>query len=106
MTARNSTATPTAVAQEATRTGRRREADAIAEGRGNTGSVMASASCAGQTATHWRHPVHSADLIVMGLSTGSMEGQALGHLAQSMQDWGLRRMRCGLNRAASPSSAP
>src|SRR5579859_6390579 len=65
-----------------------------------------SASFAGQTATHSRHPVHSADLMVTNLSTGSAEGQALKHFAQSMQVSGLRRMRAGLRSDVIPSSAP
>src|SRR5271167_4964004 len=65
-----------------------------------------SASFAGQMATHSRHPVHSADLIVTSLSTGNAEGQALTHFAQSIHVSGLRRMRAGLKNDAIPSSAP
>src|SRR5208282_1729730 len=70
------------------------------------GSDRLSASFAGHTATHSRQPVHSADLIVTNLSTGSAEGHALTHFAQSIHVSGLRRMRAGLKNDAIPSSAP
>ena len=65
-----------------------------------------NAPSAGQTATHSRQPVHSADLTVVSRSTGRSDGQALAHFAQSMQTPASRRMRAGLKREASPTSAP
>jgi len=50
--------------------------------------------------------VHSADLIVISLSTGRAEGKALAHLAQSMHARTERRIRNGLNTDVSPSKAP
>src|SRR5580700_2640089 len=49
-------------------------------------------------------PVHSADLMVTSLSTGRAEGQALVHLAQSIQAGSERRIRNGLSREVRPSS--
>jgi len=43
------------------------------------------APSAGHTATHSRHPVHSADLTVTSLSTGNRDGHAVAHFAQSIQ---------------------
>ena len=65
-----------------------------------------SAPSAGQTATHSRHPVHSADLTVVSRSTGSSDGQAFAHLAQSMHASASRRMRAGLNSETRPTRAP
>ena len=65
-----------------------------------------SAPSAGQTATQSRQPVHSAERIVISLSTGSRAGQATAHFAQSMQMSGARLIRAGLKRANRPSSAP
>src|ERR1035438_7826820 len=89
---RNSTATPAAIAQDGTR--RRR------------GAAIINAPAAGHTATHSRQPVHSAERMVISLSTGSAAGHALAHLPQSMHSDASRRMRSGLARAASPSKAP
>ena len=69
-------------------------------GRGKLGNDSQSVSFAGHTATHSRQPVHSADLIVTSLSTGSAEGHALKHFAQSMQVSGFRRIRAGLKNDA------
>ena len=71
-----------------------------------TGVLMVNVSFAGQTATHSRQLVHSAERIWMSLSTGSAAGQALAHLAQSMQVCGLRVIRNGLSHEASPRKAP
>ena len=65
-----------------------------------------NAPCAGQTATHSRQPVHSADFTVVSVSTGRSEGQAFAHLAQSMHVSASRRMRAGLKRDTSPTNAP
>src|SRR5215471_310567 len=73
---------------------------------GICGSVKLKVSLAGHTATHSRHPVHSADLIVTSFSTGKFDGQAFAHFAQSMQPSTLRRMRAGLRSEVIPSSAP
>jgi hypothetical protein len=63
-------------------------------------------SFAGHTATHSRHPVHSADLIVTNWSTGNADGQAFAHFAQSMHVFTFRRMRAGLTSDVIPNSAP
>ena len=70
------------------------------------GKDICSAPSDGQTATHSRHPVHSADLIVTSLSTGNEDGQAFAHFAQSMQRLAERRIRNGLSREVNPSNAP
>src|ERR1017187_5524486 len=70
------------------------------------GTLRVSVFFAGQTATHSRHPVHSAERICTSLSTGSAEGHALAHLAQSIHVSRLRVIRAGLNKDASPSKAP
>src|SRR5215469_12451964 len=70
------------------------------------GKDICNAPSAGHTATHSKHPVHSADLMVISLSTGRLDGQTLAHFAQSMQASGERRMRSGLSREARPNSAP
>ena len=73
----------------------------------NRGNAICSAPSAGHTATHSKHPVHSADLIVSSLSTGNdADGQAFAHFAQSMHADSFRRMRNGLNTDDNPSSAP
>src|SRR5215469_5629485 len=74
--------------------------------RTTCGRYIPKAPSAGQAATHSRHPVHSADLMVTSLSTGRFAGHARAHFAQSMQAEGARRMRIGLNMEASPSKAP
>src|SRR3954468_9414004 len=66
------------------------------------GAANTSAFSAGQTATHSMHAVHSADLIITNLSTGSFDGHAFAHFAQSIQVSGLRRILSGLNNAANP----
>ena len=65
-----------------------------------------SALSAGQTATHSRHPRHSAERIVRFMSTGKCDGQAFIQLAQSMQLSGFRRIQSGLAKAARPINAP
>ena len=50
--------------------------------------------------------MHSADLMVISLSTGSADGQAFAHFAQSMHASSERRMRSRLGREAMPSNAP
>jgi len=65
-----------------------------------TGKLTASVLLAGQTATHSKHPVHSAERICTSLSTGRVDGHALAHLAQSIQVPRLRVIRAGLNREA------
>src|SRR5215469_2601989 len=70
------------------------------------GAERIRAPCEGQEAMHSRHPVHSADWMVMSLSTASEEGQAFEHFAQSMQRSELRRMRSGLASETRPISAP
>ena len=67
---------------------------------------MYNAPSAGQTATHSMQPVHSTDLMETSLSTGSDDGQAWAHFAQSMQGWGSRRIFAGLIHDVSPNSAP
>src|SRR6185437_16858502 len=74
--------------------------------RTTCGKCMPRAPSAGHTATHSRHPVHSADLMVTSLSTGRFAGHAFAHLPQSMQAVGVRRTFSGLSREAKPSSAP
>src|SRR5258705_12484316 len=91
-------ATPAANAQ----VGIRRDAGA---GR-IEGRAMCRAPSAGQTATHSRHPGHSADLMGMSLSTGRAEGQAFAHFAQSMHASLLRRMRIRLKIEVRPTNAP
>src|SRR5215469_16080184 len=70
------------------------------------GRLIARASCAGQTATHSRQPVHSTERIWTSLSTGRAEGHALAHFAQSMQVRSFLRMRAGLSQDVRPRSAP
>src|SRR6266513_2468465 len=70
------------------------------------GAAIHSASAAGHWAMHSRQPVHSAEAMVISLSTGSADGHALAHLPQSMHADSLRRMRSGLAIAAKPISAP
>src|SRR3974390_3842026 len=65
-----------------------------------------SVSFAGHTATHSRHPVHSADRICTSLSTRRAEGHTFAHLAQSMQLASRRMLRNGLASAANPSNPP
>src|SRR6185437_1741795 len=91
----NTTAIPAAIAQVGT-----------AFRLTTCGKCMPRAPSAGHTATHSRHPVHSADLMVTSLSTGRFAGHALWHLPQSMQAEGVRRMCNGLSRDANPISAP
>src|SRR5512139_1130540 len=50
--------------------------------------------------------LHSADPIDNAVSTGSPDGQATAHFAQSMHASGLRRMRVGLMSATMPVIAP
>src|ERR1035437_871511 len=69
-------------------------------------TTSTSASFAGQTATHSRHPMHSAERTCTSLSTGRTAGHAFAHFAQSMQGFSLRAMRTGLKSAASPIRAP
>src|SRR5215469_5118377 len=95
---RNRAATPNAIAQA----GRRRGDGDFA----HDGSESSKAPSTGQMPTHSRHPVHSADLIVISLSTGKFEGHAFAHFAQSMQAPSARRMRSGLKNETIPSSAP
>src|SRR5208283_6063279 len=70
------------------------------------GKLIASAFCAGQTATHSRQPVHSTDRICTSLSTGKADGHAFAHLPQSMHGSAFRRIFMGLSHAVSPSKAP
>src|SRR6266566_5483499 len=70
------------------------------------GTLMVSVSLAGQTATHSRHPVHSADRICSNWSTGNAEGHAFAHFAQSIQVFELRVIRIGLRRETSPRKPP
>src|ERR1700741_1194898 len=70
------------------------------------GRLIAKASCAGRTATHSRQPVHSTERICASSSTGSAEGHALAHFAQSMRVSVFLRIRAGLSQEVRPSSAP
>lgn len=70
------------------------------------GAVAMSVSFAGHTATHSRQPVHSPERICTSMSTGSDEGQAFAHFAQSMQVLSTRLIRTGLSIEAKPSNAP
>src|SRR5215467_16235 len=82
---------------------------ALADGNssfGICGNARCNAPSAGQIATHSRQPVHSADLMVMSLSTGRFDGQTLAHFTQSMHGLGSRLIRSGLSSEANPSSAP
>src|ERR1700747_973978 len=99
-TPKNKTAIPAANAQVGIRPAFRTRAPIIC------GSDICSAASAGHTATHSRHPVHSADLMVTSWSTGRAEGHAFAHFAQSMHVVVLRRIRIGLSRDVIPSNAP
>src|SRR5208283_5099874 len=94
---KNSTAIPAAIAHAGSTRG---------FGAPSLGKPRYKAACAGQTATHSRQPVHSTDLMETSLSTGSDDGQALAHFAQSMQASGSRRIFAGLIHDVSPNSAP
>src|ERR1700751_5170653 len=95
---RNNAATPAAKAH----VGKRPALGA----RTTSGSALCSAPSAVHISTDSRHPVHSADLIVTSLSTGSDAEHAFAHFAQSMHALSFRRMRRGLNTDVSPNSAP
>src|ERR1019366_9741173 len=106
---KNSAAIPAAMAHTGSFAGRGPSAGIFGNGSGRErgrDNARLRASFAGQTATHSRQPVHSADLIVTSWSTSSADGQALAHFAQSMQVSGLRRMRAGLKNDVIPSNAP
>jgi hypothetical protein len=64
------------------------------------------ASRDGQAVRHSRQFVHSAERTDASRSTGSIDGQACAHFAQSMQAGAVRRMRVGLTSATRPSIAP
>src|ERR1700739_3521068 len=94
-TPRNNTAIPAAMAQAGRTAFFGRAAMSF-------GKLIVSASCAGQTATHSKQPVHSTERICTSLSTGSADGQAFAHFAQSMHVSVSRRIRAGLDQEVRP----
>src|SRR5689334_20703063 len=62
-----------------------------------------SAPSAGQDVTQRMQPVHSAELMVISLSTCRADGHALAHFSQSMQSVTSRLIRNGLSFENKPN---
>lgn len=67
---------------------------------------MVNVFLAGQTATHSRHPMHSADRICSSLSTGNAAGHTFAHFAQSIHVLEMRLILIGLTRETRPRNTP